>query len=88
MRLEDVTAKIRPRSRWESIDLGCAMARRSYGSILIAWMICVWPLWAAGVIGLGFISEGGWHVWWSLVWIWFSLGVAGKIPLHLSLIHI
>ena len=82
MRLEDVTAKIRPRSRWESIDLGCAMARRSYGSILLAWMVCVWPLWAAGVIGLGMISEGGWHVWWSFVWIWFSLGVAGRLPLH------
>jgi len=82
MRLEDVTARIRPRSRWESIDLGCAMARRSYGSILIAWMVCVWPLWAAGVIGLGYLLEDGVHVFWSLVWIWLSLGVAGRLPLH------
>jgi len=82
MRLEDVTARIRPRSRWESIDLGCAMARRSYGSILIAWMVCVWPLWAVGVIGLGYLLEDGVHVFWSLVWIWLSLGVAGRLPLH------
>ena len=82
MRLEYVTAKIRPRSRWESIDLGCAMARRSYGSILLAWMVCVWPLWAAGVIGLGYLCEGGWHLFWSFVWIWFSLGIGGRLPLH------
>ncbi len=82
MKLEDVTAKIRPRSRWESIDLGCAMARRSYGPILLAWMVCVWPLWALGVIGLGMICDGGWHVWWSFVLIWLSLGIMGRLPLH------
>ncbi len=83
MRLEDVTAKIRPRARWESIDLGCAMARRSYGTILMAWLVCVWPLWILGVIGFGMISEGGWHLWWSSLWIWVTLGIAGKVPLHI-----
>jgi hypothetical protein len=83
MRLEDVTATIRPRARWESIDLGCAMVRRSYGTILLVWLVCVWPLWIAGVIGFGMISEGGWHLWWSTLWIWLSLGIAGKLPLHI-----
>ncbi len=83
MRLEDVTATIRPRARWESIDLGCAMVRRSYGSILLTWLVCVWPLWIAGVLGFGMISEGGWHLWWSTLWIWFTLGVAGKLPLYI-----
>lgn len=83
MRLEDVTAKIRPRARWESIDLGCVMARRSYGTILLAWLVCVWPLWIAGVLGFGLISEGGWHVWWSTFWVWLTLGIAGRLPLHI-----
>ncbi len=83
MRLEDVTATIRPRARWESIDLGCAMVRRSYGTILLAWLVCVWPLWVIGVIGFGMISEGGWHLWWSTLWIWLTLGIAGKLPLHI-----
>lgn len=83
MRLEDVTATIRPRARWESIDLGCAMVRRSFGMILLVWLVCVWPLWIAGVIGFGMISEGGWHLWWSTLWIWLTLGIAGKLPLHI-----
>ena len=82
MRLENVTAKIRPRARWESLDLGCAMARRSYGTILLSWLVCVWPLWILGVIGFGFISSGGWHVWWSFFWVWLTIGFAGRVPLH------
>ena len=58
------------------------MARRSYGPILMAWMVCVWPLWIGGVIGLGYLCEGGAHIFWSFVWIWLSLGLAGKLPLH------
>jgi len=82
MRLEDVTAKIRPRARWESIDLGCAMARRSYGKILLAWLVCVWPIWILGVIGLGYMSEEGWHLFWSTLWVWLTLGLAGRLPLY------
>lgn len=78
-----MTAKIRPRARWESIDLGCVMARRSYGTILLAWLVCVWPLWIVGVLGFGLISEGGWHVFWSSFWIWLTLGIAGRLPLHI-----
>jgi len=45
MRLEDVTAEIRPRTPWESIDLGCALARRHFGAVLRAWGVTVVPLW-------------------------------------------
>lgn len=45
MRLEDVTAEIRPRLPWESIDLGCALARAHYGTILKAWLLAIGPLW-------------------------------------------
>ena len=45
MRLEDVTAEIRPRAPWESIDLGCSLARQHIGSIWKAWALTVFPLW-------------------------------------------
>ncbi len=45
MRLEDVTAEIRPRVPWESIDLGCALARRHLGAVMKAWSLTVVPLW-------------------------------------------
>lgn len=45
MKLEKVTAEIRPRGRWESIDLGCALVRENYGKVMSAWFITVVPLW-------------------------------------------
>ena len=45
LRLEDVTAEIRPRVPWESIDLGCALACRHIGAIWQAWLITILPLW-------------------------------------------
>ncbi|MGJ8672430.1 hypothetical protein [Rubritalea sp.] len=45
MKLEKVTAEIRPRGRWESIDLGCALVRENYGRVISAWLLCVVPLW-------------------------------------------
>jgi len=47
MRLEDVTAEIRPRVSWESIDLGCALAGRHIGTIWKAWLVTVVPVWIA-----------------------------------------
>ena len=41
MRLEDVSAEIRPRTSWEAIDLGMAMVRRDYGFIMLAWAIVI-----------------------------------------------
>jgi hypothetical protein len=38
MRLEDITAEVRPRGRWEAVDLGFAMVRRHFGRLLIAWL--------------------------------------------------
>jgi len=46
MRLEEVTAEIRPRAPWESIDLGCSLARKHIGDIWKAWALTVLPLWA------------------------------------------
>lgn len=44
MRLEDVTAEIRPRSDWEAVDLGFAMVRRDFWRCLMVWWLAVLPL--------------------------------------------
>jgi hypothetical protein len=44
MRLEDVTAEIRPRSPWEAIDLGLAMVRRDAGKLAVCWLVTALPV--------------------------------------------
>ena len=53
MRLDQVTAEIRPRSDWESVDLGLAMVRRDFWRCLTLWWLALgvpvvvtgWVLW-------------------------------------------
>ncbi len=53
MRLENVTAAIRPRSDWEAVDLGFAMVRRDFWRCLTVWclatglpaVLAIWLLW-------------------------------------------
>jgi hypothetical protein len=53
MRLDEVTAEIRPRSDWEAVDLGFAMVRRDFWR---CW--CVW--WLAVLVPL---LVAGWFLW-------------------------
>ncbi len=41
MRLDTVTAEIRPRSDWEAVDLGFAMVRRSFWRCVTVWWMAV-----------------------------------------------
>lgn len=41
MRLEDVTAEIRPRSDWEAVDLGFAMIRRDFWRCFTVWWLAL-----------------------------------------------
>ena len=43
MRLEDVTAELRPRSDWEAVDLGLALARRDFWRLFGAWWLGMSP---------------------------------------------
>ncbi len=47
MKLESVTAVIRPRGAWESADLGCALVRTHYPRLMAIWALTVVPIWAA-----------------------------------------
>jgi hypothetical protein len=51
MRLEAVTAEIRPRSDWEAVDLGFALARRSFWRCWLVWWLAVaLPTLAAAIL--------------------------------------
>jgi hypothetical protein len=49
MRLDEVTAEIRPRSDWEAVDLGLAMIRRDFWRCLSVW----WLAGHAGAVAAG-----------------------------------
>jgi hypothetical protein len=79
MRLEDVTAEIRPRQPWESVDLGCAMLRRHLPSLTKLWLILVLPLWL--IIALTLHN----HTFWLLTGIWLTKPWMDVVTLfHLS----
>ncbi len=41
MRLDQVTAEIRPRSDWEAVDLGFALVRRSFWRCIVVWWLAM-----------------------------------------------
>jgi hypothetical protein len=75
VRIEDLIAEVRPRNRWEAMDLGLLMARKHLGAILRAWVVLVWPVWA--VILLAF--QG--NLPWGMVVIWLTKPLAERVPL-------
>lgn len=50
MRLDTVTAEIRPRSDWEAVDLGFAMVRRSFWRCITVWWLALGVPTAAAVV--------------------------------------
>lgn len=67
MRLDAVTAEIRPRSDWEAMDLGLAMVRRDFWRCLAVWWLAVLP---------AFVLTG-WLLWdhpaiWLVIFWWLK----------------
>lgn len=77
MRLEDVTAEIRPRAPWESIDLGCALARQHIKTIWKSWFVTIIPLW--GVLAL-LLRD---HPWWFLLCLWWLKPIYDRVILFI-----
>lgn len=78
MRLEEVTAELRPRSSWESVDLGFAMVRRHFRLLLLAWSITVLPLWAL------LLGSSYWIPLELVVWIlWWLKPLYDRVPLFI-----
>ena len=66
MKLENVTAEIRPRGKWESVDLGVALVRKNYKNVMLAWLLTVVPVMA--------MTAGFAHVWYSNDALWPEYG--------------
>jgi hypothetical protein len=78
MRLEDITAEVRPRGRWEAVDLGFALTRRYFGRMLLAWLFCVGPIWAVVLWSSQWIGIG-----WALFLLWWWKPLYERLPLFI-----
>ncbi len=78
MRLEDVSAVIRPRGQWEAVDLGFAMTRKLFPRLLAAWSLTVVPLWIL-LLGLSWVMPLGW----VLTVIWWLKPIYDRVPLFI-----
>ncbi len=76
MQAEELRIAAHPRSGWEAIDLGFAMARTWWRPIWGAWFLIVIPIASALIIAL----RG--HPWWTLLLLWWLRPVAGRVVLH------
>ncbi|MGJ8676561.1 MAG: DUF4129 domain-containing protein [Akkermansiaceae bacterium] len=75
MKLEDVRAEIRPRVPWESIDLGCTIARNHIGALWRSWFVTVVPLWVV----LAVLLRN--HPFWFIVAVWWLKPLYDRILL-------
>ena len=82
MRLEDVTAELRPRSDWEAVDLGLALARRDF------WRL--WGCWWLGMLPMLLLAVGFLHDYPALVVLacWWWLPVASRMVLFVISRHL
>lgn len=76
MKLDEATAVLRPRSAWEAIDLGCAMARSHWPSLMKGWLAMALPLWSL-VFTLLWNHPG-----WTALILWWSKPILTRQPIH------
>ena len=70
VRLDTVTAEIRPRSDWEAADLGLAMARRDFWRCLSVWWLAV----LLPTVVAGYFLWDSPVLWLLLFWWWKPAG--------------
>lgn len=75
MDLERVAAVVRPRTEWESVDLGFAMARAWWRPVFAAWLLVLVPVWL--LAGLVLAS----HLEWAFLVVWVLRPVLDRVPL-------
>lgn len=75
MRLDSVTAEIRPRSDWEAVDLGFAMVRRSFWRCITVWWLAMAVPFAVAAVLL-------WnHPIWLLALFWWAKPAGSRMVL-------
>ena len=67
MQIDRLAAVIRPRTPWEGLDLGFALGRRWFATLLGLWLLTALPIALLGAIWLGDSASS----WILLVW-WFK----------------
>ncbi|WP_424314771.1 hypothetical protein [Haloferula sp.] len=75
MRLEAVTAELRPRSDWEAVDLGLALVRRDFWGLGLVWCWGMLPL-----LPLAFVLLPD-HPFWFCFAFWWWVPVASRLVL-------
>ena len=75
MKIDSVTAELRPRSDWEAVDLGLALVRRDFRKLLGAWWL--------GMLPAVLIGGGLWwvHPVWSILLFWWFVPVGSRLVL-------
>lgn len=73
--LETVTARLRPRSPWESQDLGLALVRREWLRLVGFWALTIFPLWAVLAVSMRH------HPGWFFLVTWWLKPVYDRVPL-------
>jgi hypothetical protein len=76
MRLDAVSARLRPRNRWEAMDLGFAMVRH--------WALPVYGAWFAVVLPLALVLQlACWQLpWLAFALLWWLKPLLDRVPLH------
>jgi hypothetical protein len=75
MRLDEVTAEIRPRGDWEAVDLGFAMVRRDFWRCLTVW-------WLAMLVPTAVACVLLWdHPFWLLIVFWWLKPAGSRMVL-------
>ena len=78
MQLDNVAVALRPRSAWESIDLGVGMLQQWWRTLYASFA----PVYLAGV-ALAFAAGWAWdRAWVSLVVLWWLKPVFDRVALH------
>lgn len=78
MKLENVTMEIRPRTDWEAVDAGLAMARRDFWRSWAAWWMAVWPVL---LLLYPMRDQPGW---WAVIFFWWKLTGCRMVVFQLS----
>ena len=78
MRIEDLQVELRPRSPWEAVELGMALARRHAAAVWAPWLVLTLPVFTlANAVG-----------WWfdavplAAVLMWWLKPVFDRVPLY------
>ena len=74
--IHEVTARLRPRTGWESQDLGLAMVRNLLPRLMSQWLCVMLPLWAVLAAVLWRYPA------WLLFAVWWLKPVYDRVPLH------